>query len=144
MLANACGPCIGQWRRDDMQLGMTNTIVSSFNRNFPRRNDGNPQTLSFIGSPETVVAMALTGRLDHDFVHDPIATTDGGDVLLEAPVADELPKKGFDPGEVGVRRAGRAGIQGRRRRGGPTPIASSCSSRSPRGTATTSPACACW
>jgi aconitate hydratase len=101
VLANACGPCIGQWRRDDMQLGMTNTIVSSFNRNFPRRNDGNPQTLSFIGSPETVVAMALTGRLDHDFVHDPLQTDAGGDVLLEAPIADELPAKGFDPGKSG-------------------------------------------
>jgi aconitate hydratase len=57
--------------------------------------------LSFIGSPETVVAMALTGRLDHDFVHEPIVTPDGGSVLLEAPVADELPNKGFDPGESG-------------------------------------------
>jgi aconitate hydratase len=101
VLANACGPCIGQWRRDDMQLGMQNTIVSSFNRNFPRRNDGNPATLSFIGSPETVVAMALTGLLDHDFLHEPIETDDGRQVMLEAPVADELPAKGFDPGKSG-------------------------------------------
>jgi len=101
VLANACGPCIGQWRRDDMQLGMRNTIVSSFNRNFPRRNDGNPATLSFIGSPETVVAMALTGRLDVDFVHEPIVSDDGAEVLLQPPVADELPAKGFDPGKSG-------------------------------------------
>jgi aconitate hydratase A / 2-methylisocitrate dehydratase len=101
VLANACGPCIGQWRRDDMQLGMRNTIVSSFNRNFPRRNDGNPATLSFIGSPETVVAMALTGRLDVDFVHEPIIADDGTEVLLQPPVADELPAKGFDPGKSG-------------------------------------------
>jgi len=101
VLANACGPCIGQWRRDDMQLGMRNTIVSSFNRNFPRRNDGNPATLSFIGSPETVVAMALTGRLDHDFVHEPVETDDGRTVMLEAPSAAELPAKGFDPGKSG-------------------------------------------
>jgi aconitate hydratase len=101
VLANACGPCIGQWKRDDMQLGMTNTIVSSFNRNFPRRNDGNPATLSFIGSPETVVAMALTGKLDHDFLHEPIPTDDGGEVLLQAPSADELPSKGFDHGKSG-------------------------------------------
>ncbi len=101
VLANACGPCIGQWKRDDMQLGMRNTIVSSFNRNFPRRNDGNPATLSFIGSPETVVAMALTGRLDHDFLHDPIETDDGREVMLTAPSADELPGKGFDPGKSG-------------------------------------------
>jgi len=101
VLANACGPCIGQWRRDDMQLGMQNTIVSSFNRNFPRRNDGNPATLSFIGSPETVVAMALTGRLDHDFLREPIVADDGHEVMLAAPVADELPAKGFDPGKSG-------------------------------------------
>jgi aconitate hydratase len=101
VLANACGPCIGQWKRDDIKMGDRNTIVSSFNRNFPRRNDGNAETLSFIGSPETTVAMALTGRLDVDFVHGPIAGPDGGEVRLEPPVADELPDKGFDPGESG-------------------------------------------
>ena len=101
VLANACGPCIGQWKRDDIEKGETNTIVSSFNRNFPARNDGNPSTLSFIGSPETVVAMALTGRLDHDFVREPVPTDGGGEMLLEAPSADELPSKGFDPGKSG-------------------------------------------
>jgi len=101
VLANACGPCIGQWKRDDIKMGDRNTIVSSFNRNFPRRNDGNAETLSFIGSPETVVAMALTGRLDHDFVREPITTPDGSGVTLEPPSADELPSKGFDPGESG-------------------------------------------
>jgi len=101
VLANACGPCIGQWKRDDIEMGDRNTIVNSFNRNFPRRNDGNAETLAFIGSPETVVAMALTGRLDHDFVREPIHTPDGRDVLLEPPHADELPNGGFDPGESG-------------------------------------------
>ena len=101
VLANACGPCIGQWHRDDIVKGETNTIVSSFNRNFPARNDGNAATLSFIGSPETVTAMALTGRLDVDFVHDAITAPDGTQVRLEAPVADRLPAKGFDPGESG-------------------------------------------
>ncbi len=101
VLANACGPCIGQWKRDDIQKGDRNTIVSSFNRNFPARNDGNADTLSFIGSPETVTAMALTGRLDVDFVRDPIATPDGGELRLAPPVADELPDAGFDPGESG-------------------------------------------
>ena len=67
VLANACGPCIGQWQRDDIVKGEVNTIVNSFNRNFPARNDGNAATLSFIGSPETVVALALGGRLDFDF-----------------------------------------------------------------------------
>jgi aconitate hydratase len=100
VLANACGPCIGQWKRDDISTGETNTIVSSFNRNFPARNDGNTATLSFIASPETVVAMALTGRLDRDFVHDPVSNGNGG-VRLEPPVADELPDQGFDPGESG-------------------------------------------
>ncbi|HEX5586605.1 MAG TPA: aconitate hydratase [Acidimicrobiia bacterium] len=101
VLANACGPCIGQWQRDDIVKGETNTIVSSFNRNFPARNDGNASTLSFIGSPETVTAMALTGRLDVDFVREPLTAPDGTKVLLEAPVADQLPSKGFDPGESG-------------------------------------------
>ncbi|HEX9467802.1 MAG TPA: aconitate hydratase, partial [Acidimicrobiia bacterium] len=101
VLANACGPCIGQWQRDDIVKGERNTIVSSFNRNFPARNDGNAATLSFIGSPETVVAMALSGRLDVDFVHEPIVGDDGTSVQLEAPTADELPAKGFDPGESG-------------------------------------------
>jgi aconitate hydratase len=100
VLANACGPCIGQWKRDDIEMGDRNTIVSSFNRNFPRRNDGNADTLSFIGSPETVVAMALTGRLDVDFVHEPIGAN-GSALVLEPPTAEELPAKGFDPGESG-------------------------------------------
>jgi aconitate hydratase len=101
VLANACGPCIGQWRRDDIEKGERNTIVSSFNRNFPARNDGNTATLSFIGSPETVTAMALTGRLDVDFVREPLVAPDGTEVVLEPPVADQLPAKGFDPGESG-------------------------------------------
>ena len=83
VLANACGPCIGQWQRDDITKGETNTIVSSFNRNFPARNDGNAATLSFIGSPETVTAMALTGRLDVDFVRQPVVAPDGTEVQLE-------------------------------------------------------------
>ncbi len=102
VLANACGPCIGQWQRDDLEVGERNTIVSSFNRNFPRRNDGNAETLAFIGSPETVVAMALTGRLDVDFVHEPIARPDGSPLRLEPPVADDLPTRGFDPGASGL------------------------------------------
>ncbi len=101
VLANVCGPCIGQWKRDDITEGERNTIVSSFNRNFPRRNDGNAETLSFIGSPETVVALALGGRLDFDFLHDSLTAPDGTEVHLEAPSADELPGSGFDPGESG-------------------------------------------
>jgi len=100
VLANACGPCIGQWQRDDIEPGEVNTIVSSFNRNFPARNDGNPSTLSFIASPESVVGYALTGRLDVDFTKDPIPAAHGA-VRLDPPHADELPSKGFDPGESG-------------------------------------------
>ncbi|HEX4778749.1 MAG TPA: aconitate hydratase [Acidimicrobiia bacterium] len=101
VLANACGPCIGQWRRDDVQPGQRNSIVTSFNRNFPRRNDGNAETLAFIGSPETVVAMALSGRLDVDFVHGPITADDGTQLKLEPPAADDLPSRGYDAGESG-------------------------------------------
>ncbi len=100
VLANACGPCIGQWQRDDIEKGERNTIVTSFNRNFPARNDGNAETLAFIGSPETVVALALSGRLDWDFTRESLSV-DGADVMLEPPVADELPDKGFTAGEVG-------------------------------------------
>ena len=95
VLANACGPCIGQWKRDDYKQGEENTIISSFNRNFPARNDGNAATLSFIGSPETVIAMSLTGRLDFDFTNDTITNDDGEEVMLEEPIANELPDMGF-------------------------------------------------
>ena len=91
VLANACGPCIGQWQRDDIEKGERNTIVSSFNRNFPARNDGNAATLSFIGSPETVTAMALTGRLDVDFVREPVTAPDGTEVQLERAVGRRAP-----------------------------------------------------
>jgi aconitate hydratase len=101
VLANACGPCIGQWQRDDITPGQRNSIVTSFNRNFPRRNDGNPDTLAFIGSPETVVALALAGRLDFDFTKDALVAADGTEVRLSPPHADELPAKGFDEGESG-------------------------------------------
>ena len=101
VLANACGPCIGQWQREDLPAGIPNSIVSSFNRNFPKRNDGRAETLSFIASPETVVGMALTGRLDVDFVNEGIALPDGGTLTLQAPVAAELPSKGFTGGDHG-------------------------------------------
>ena len=91
VLANACGPCIGQWQRDDIIPGKPNSIVNSFNRNFRKRNDGNKDTLSFIGSPELVTAIALSGRLDFDPTRD---TIDG--IKLDPPVADELPKQGLE------------------------------------------------
>jgi aconitate hydratase len=96
VLANACGPCIGQWERD---LGRPNTLVTSYNRNFPKRNDGSANTFSFVASPETVIAYALAGTLDFDPLTDELATDSGELVKLDAPIGEELPAKGFDRGE---------------------------------------------
>src|SRR3954471_8715557 len=101
VLANACGPCIGQWDRPASVNGVPNTIVNSFNRNVPKRNDGSANTLSFVTSPDTVIALALSGQLDFDPTTDSITAPDGTEVRLVAPVADELPSRGFDPGESG-------------------------------------------
>lgn len=95
VLANACGPCIGQWKRDDIKEGERNSIVSSYNRNFPARNDGNAETLSFIGSPESVIALALGGSLDFDFLTESLINDEGEEVKLTPPIADELPSDGF-------------------------------------------------
>ncbi len=99
VLANACGPCIGQWSRPASVTGQPNTIVNSFNRNFPKRNDGSANTLSFVTSPDTVMAIALSGRLDFDPTTDTITAPDGTEVRLEAPVGQVLPDAGYDPGE---------------------------------------------
>ncbi|MGC8481213.1 MAG: aconitate hydratase, partial [Acidimicrobiales bacterium] len=96
VLSNACGPCIGQWKRTDVHEGEVNSILSSYNRNFPKRNDGLASTLSFIGSPETVVAYALAGTLDFNPLTDAL---DGA--VLAPPVGEELPSQGFASGESG-------------------------------------------
>ncbi len=101
VLANACGPCIGQWQRDDIEKGDVNSIITSFNRNFSGRNDGNHDTLAFISSPEVVVAMALAGRLDFDPRRDSLEGADGQRVELAPPTGDELPSKGFAPSGTG-------------------------------------------
>ncbi len=95
VLANACGPCIGQWRRDDIKPGETNSIITSFNRNFQKRNDGNPETLAFIGSPEIVTALALAGSLSFNPLKDSINGSDGVPFKLTPPEAPELPARGF-------------------------------------------------
>jgi aconitate hydratase len=96
VLANACGPCIGQWHRSDITEGEVNSIISSFNRNFAKRNDGNPQTNSFISSPEVVIAYALAGSLDVNPLTDELTADDGSTYRLEAPKpAPEVPEKGF-------------------------------------------------
>jgi len=96
VLTNACGPCIGQWRRDDIAEGERNSIVTSFNRNFRKRADGNPETHAFIGSPEIVMAYSLAGTLKFDPRHDTLTNEAGEKVRLTAPgVADDLPPNGF-------------------------------------------------
>jgi aconitate hydratase len=97
VMANACGPCIGQWKRSDVKDGETNSIITSFNRNFTSRNDGNPQTHAFVASPETVVALALAGRLSFDFTKEDLVNSSGEKVRLTAPVGKDLPSKGFVP-----------------------------------------------
>jgi aconitate hydratase A / 2-methylisocitrate dehydratase len=101
VLANACGPCIGQWKRSDVAASQTNTIVSSFNRNFPGRNDGSQATLSFISSPDIVTALAIAGTLEFDPVHGTLPGPDGKAVRLTAPEAEELPRDGFAKGAEG-------------------------------------------
>ncbi|MEY2570697.1 MAG: aconitate hydratase, partial [Acidimicrobiaceae bacterium] len=101
VLANACGPCIGQWDRPDLDPSKVNTIVNSYNRNFPKRNDGNANTKSFVTSPDTVVALALAGTLDFNPITDTLTTPSGEQVLLDPPVGEDLPARGFDPGESG-------------------------------------------
>ena len=95
VLANACGPCIGQWKRDDIDSGDVNSIVSSYNRNFSGRNDGNHQTLSFLTSPEIVTAMAIAGSLDFNPITDKLTAEDGSEFLLNPPEGDQLPENGF-------------------------------------------------
>jgi len=98
VLANACGPCIGQWDRSNEITNKPNTIVNSFNRNFPKRNDGSANTLSFVTSPDTVIALALAGRLDFDPTTDTLTAPDGTQVKLEIPQGEVLPKAGYDAG----------------------------------------------
>ena len=97
VLANACGPCIGQWDRTDLDPSEVNTIVTSFNRNFSKRNDGSANTKAFVTSPDTVIALALAGTLDFDPVTD---TIDG--VHLDPPIGHDLPAAGFDRGATHV------------------------------------------
>ena len=96
VFTNACGPCIGQWDRDGAEKEEKNTIVHSFNRNFSKRADGNPNTHAFVTSPEMVAALALSGRLDFNPLTDPLINDNGEEVMLKTPYGDELPKRGFD------------------------------------------------
>ncbi|TKC92500.1 aconitate hydratase [Trinickia terrae] len=101
VLANACGPCIGQWRRDPQAYAAPNTIVTSYNRNFPRRNDGSPSTMNLIASPEIVTAFALAGRLSFNPLTDTLTGADGKPFALTPPKpAPEVPPAAFEPGRT--------------------------------------------
>jgi aconitate hydratase A / 2-methylisocitrate dehydratase len=101
VLANACGPCIGQWRRASDAADAPNTIVTSYNRNFPRRNDGQPTTMNFIASPELVTALAVSGRLSFNPITDTLVGADGKAFKLEAPrPAPEVPSRNFTGGRA--------------------------------------------
>ena len=101
VLSNSCGPCIGQWKRADGVKGKADSIVSSFNRNFPGRNDGISETLSFLASPEIVTAYAISGDLTFDPVNQTLKGADGKEFKFEPPQGEELPAKGFAKGEEG-------------------------------------------
>lgn len=99
VLANACGPCIGQWDRQDIQKGDKNSIITSYNRNFTGRNDGNPATHAFVASPEIVTALAIAGDLTFNPLTDSLTGADGKPFKLTPPNGNELPPKGYDAGE---------------------------------------------
>jgi len=101
VFANACGPCIGMWARVGAERKEKNTIVHSFNRNFQSRNDGNPNTYAFVGSPELVTALAIAGDLNFNPLTDTLTNERGEQVKLDPPTGDELPKKGFDVKDPG-------------------------------------------
>ena len=99
VLANACGPCIGQWNRQDIKKGDVNTIVTSYNRNFTGRNDANPKTHAFFASPEMVTAFAIAGRIDFNPLTDELTGASGEKFKLQPPSGEQLPSRGFDPGQ---------------------------------------------
>ncbi|MEW6061978.1 MAG: aconitate hydratase, partial [Bacteroidota bacterium] len=101
VLANACGPCIGQWKRHDVAMGEKNSIITSYNRNFTGRNDANPATHAFVASPEIVTAFAIAGKLTFNPLSDMLVNEKGELVKLQPPTGEELPKKGFKPDKAG-------------------------------------------
>ena len=101
VLANACGPCIGQWDRHSDDPDKKNTIVTSFNRNFAKRNDGNPNTYAFVGSPELVTALAISGDLSFNPIKDTLVNKNSEEVMLDPPIGLDLPANGFDVEDLG-------------------------------------------
>ncbi|MGE5313527.1 MAG: aconitate hydratase [Acidobacteriota bacterium] len=103
VLANACGPCIGQWKRHGIEPGEKNSILTSYNRNFTGRNDGNPATYAFVASPEIVTAMTIAGSLTFNPVTDTLTNEKGEAVKIDPPSGDELPRFGYEQGENGYK-----------------------------------------
>ena len=101
IMANACGPCIGQWKRDEKEPNRKNSIINSFNRNFAKRADGNPNTHSFVASPEIVTALTVAGTLCFNPLTDSLKNKNGEEVKLSEPIGKELPPQGFEAGESG-------------------------------------------
>ena len=111
VLANACGPCIGQWARHEANKERKNSIITSFNRNFAKRNDGNPNTHAFVASPEIVTALAIAGDLTFNPIKDTLINEDGKTVMLEEPQGLELPDKGFEVEDNGYQEPATDGIE---------------------------------
>jgi len=109
VLANACGPCIGQWKREDKKKGEANSILTSYNRNFAKRNDGNPETLGFISSPELVVAMAFAGSMKFNPLTDSLKDKDGNDFKFDPPSGDVLPLNGYSSKDSGYEEPTKSG-----------------------------------
>lgn len=109
VLANACGPCIGQWARHTDDPSRKNSIITSFNRNFTKRNDGNPNTHAFVASPEIVTALAIAGTLTFNPMTDTLTNADGEQVKLDPPTGVELPPKGFDVEDAGFQAPAESG-----------------------------------
>ena len=110
VLANACGPCIGQWARSGAEKKEKNSIITSFNRNFAKRNDGNPNTYAFVASPEIVTAMAIAGDMTFNPLTDSLINENGEEVQLQPPVGDELPEDGFDVNDLGYQEPSAPGL----------------------------------
>jgi aconitate hydratase len=111
VLANACGPCIGQWARHSNNPDKKNSIITSFNRNFAKRNDGNPNTHSFVASPEIVTAMAIAGDLKFNPLKDKLVNESGEEVMLDEPTGMEMPEKGYDVEDPGFKNPAKDGSQ---------------------------------
>jgi aconitate hydratase len=109
IFANACGPCIGQWDRKDADKNLVNTVIHSFNRNFAKRTDGNPNTYAFVASPEIVTAIAISGKLTFNPITDTLVNTEGKEVKLSEPAGIELPPRGFGAIDSGYQKPDKAG-----------------------------------